>query len=196
MQVGPNMPAFGKAAAAAGAVFDVLDREIDSEPTKGKMIPHCTGHVKFQNVSFSYPTRPVEILSNSTLEFPDKTVTAIVGPSGSGKSSIFGLLERWFEPTEGEILLDGHDIKDLDVKWLRNQIAFVQQEPQLFNTTIFENVADGLIGSEVENATDEIKLELVKEACSRANASEFIDNLPNASTLRLRLIPIKQLTFR
>src|SRR5690606_41684803 len=113
---------------------------------------------------------------------PAHKVTALVGASGSGKSTTIGLLERWVDSTKGGIYLDGVEIRDLNLKWLRRQMGLVQQEPVLFNDTIFNNVAYGLVGTEFENAPEEKKRELVKEACIKANADEFIQRLPDASS--------------
>src|SRR5947209_20068623 len=87
--------------------------------------------------------------------------TALVGASGSGKSTIVGLVERFYDPVGGQVLLDGHSIRDLNLRWLREHISLVQQEPVLFNTTIYENVAYGLIGTAHEFASDEKKRELI-----------------------------------
>lgn len=107
-----------------------------------------------------------------------KTV-ALVGASGSGKSTIVSLVERFYDPLSGVVKLDGVDIKDLNVKWLRNQIGLVSQEPVLFATTIRANVAYGLIGTRWEHDTEEEKTVLVKEACLKANANIFISKLPD-----------------
>jgi ATP-binding cassette subfamily B (MDR/TAP) protein 1 len=103
----------------------------------------------------------------------------LVGASGSGKSTIVSLVERFYDPIEGAVLLDGVNLKDLNLKWLRSQIGLVSQEPILFATTIKENVAHGLINTEWENAPEEKKFELIKDACIKANADGFISKLPN-----------------
>ena len=99
--------------------------------------------------------------------------------SGSGKSTIVSLVERFYDPTSGAIKLDGVDLKDLNLKWLRSQIGLVSQEPILFATTIKTNVAHGLIGTKHQDASDEEKFALIKEACVKANADGFISKLPN-----------------
>jgi ATP-binding cassette, subfamily B (MDR/TAP), member 1 len=83
------------------------------------------------------------VLKNVSIKIPDGKFTALVGPSGSGKSTILQLLERFYDPVEGEILLDGHNIRSLNVKFLRSQMGLVSQEPVLFGTTVFENVCHG-----------------------------------------------------
>lgn len=94
------------------------------------------------------------------------------------KSTLVGLVERFYEPTRGQVFLDGVDIRDLNLRWLREQISLVSQEPVLFATTIFENIAHGLIGTEHDNASPEKKKELVENAAKMANADTFIKNLP------------------
>ncbi|KAL2135473.1 hypothetical protein VTI74DRAFT_8332 [Chaetomium olivicolor] len=189
MALGPNMPSFQKAVAGAGVVFKLLDDENNTETTrreKPASIPGAapehqthTGDLELRNLSFAYPSRSGRpALSNVSLHFARGTSTAVVGPSGAGKSTLISLLERWYEPTAGSILIDGHDIIRVDVRWLRRQIALVQQEPQLFSASIFENVAHGLVGTEYENASDKEKKKLVEKACQEARAYEFIRRLP------------------
>ena len=109
---------------------------------------------------------------------PDGKTTALVGASGSGKSTIVGLLERWYDSATGSILLDGIDTRNLNVSWLRTQIQLVQQEPVLFSGTIFENVAFGLIGTQYAEASYDEKFGLVQNACRDVYAHEFIVTLP------------------
>lgn len=109
---------------------------------------------------------------------PAGKVTALVGASGSGKSTIIGLVERFYDPVAGQVFLDGHDISTLNLRWLRENISLVSQEPVLFGTTIFGNVCHGLIGTKWENASEEEKRELVVKACIMSNADGFIRTLP------------------
>lgn len=120
------------------------------------------------------------MLKDFTIRFPAKRTCALVGASGSGKSTIVSLIERFYDPTPdgGVIELDNVPLKDWNLKWLRSNIGFVSQEPVLFATTIRENVAYGLIGSQWENASQEEKDKLIKEACIKANADVFISKLP------------------
>ena len=85
----------------------------------------------------------VTVLKYVSLRIPQQKFTALVGPSGSGKSTILQLLERFYDPVEGDVLLDGHDIRSLNVKFLRSQMGLVSQEPVLFGTTVFHNVCHG-----------------------------------------------------
>lgn len=188
MALGPNMPLFVKAIAAAGAVFELLDKLADQddgeEASEEVLLGLGTskGHLQLQDLSFAYPSRPDRnALSNINLVFAPGTSTAIVGPSGAGKSTLISLLERWLVPTSGTILIDGHDISSVNVKWLRSQIALVQQEPQLFNASIFDNIAHGLSGTVFTNAPPHDKAKLVENACCEARANEFIGKLPKVS---------------
>ena len=101
-----------------------------------------------------------------------------MGTSGSGKSTIVSLVERFYDPLSGVVKVDGVNLKELNVKWLRSQIGLVSQEPTLFSTTIKSNVAHGLIGTKYENTTEDEKFSLIKEACIKANCDEFISNMP------------------
>lgn len=112
------------------------------------------------------------------LIIPAGKVTALVGASGSGKSTVVGLVERFYTPIRGQVLLDGHDVQTLDLKWLRRQMALVSQEPVLFGTSIFTNIAHGLIGSRFADASETEKRDLVVNAAKMANAHAFITALP------------------
>lgn len=133
-----------------------------------------------ENIDFFYPSRPtVQVVKNLTLHFAAGKTAALVGASGSGKSTIVNLVERFYDPTVGVVKLDGVNLKDLNLRWLRSQIGLVSQEPSLFATTIRENVGHGLIGTKWENAPEEEKLALIKDACIKANADGFVGKLPN-----------------
>ncbi|KAH7361338.1 P-loop containing nucleoside triphosphate hydrolase protein [Pyrenochaeta sp. MPI-SDFR-AT-0127] len=183
MALGPNMPLFVKAIAAAGAVFDLLDNLADPDEEASEQVQSglgtSNGRLQLQDLSFTYPSRPDRsALSNINLTFAPGTSTAIVGPSGAGKSTLISLLERWLVPTSGTILIDNQDISSVSVKWLRSQIALVQQEPQLFNASIFDNIAHGLSGTELDKTPPQAKAMLVESACREARAAEFIEKLP------------------
>lgn len=186
MALGPRMPDFIKATTAAAAVFKVIEEHADQDEQILQELEcdfgNSNGHLELRNLSFSYSSRSDRsALSKVNLEFERGTATAIVGPSGAGKSTLVSLLEHWFEPTGGAILLDGHDIDKSSFRWLRRQIALVQQEPQLFNASIFENIAFGLVGTKHEDAPEEEKIKLVEEASRKARAYEFIMSLPKMS---------------
>lgn len=130
-------------------------------------------------LKFTYPARKdVPILAGVNLDISPGKTLALVGASGSGKSTIIQLIERFYDCDEGEVILDGENIKNLNLIWYRQQIGLVSQEPTLFEGTIYSNVAHGLIGSSFEGETEDRKRELVEKACVKANAHEFILKLP------------------
>lgn len=163
---------FAQGTVAASRVFEVIDRipDIDPYSNMGRRLSSGHGKVEFKNVSFAYPSRPtLPILNSLNLVVPAQRTLALVGASGAGKSTVFALLERFYDPREGVVMLDGHDIRTLQVKWLRSQMSMVGQEPVLFANTILENIMMGK-----ENAT---KKEAIA-ACVASNAHKFITNLP------------------
>lgn len=119
------------------------------------------------------------IVKDINITFTAGETAALVGASGSGKSTIISLIERFYDPLSGSVKLDGVDIRDLNVRWLRSQIGLVSQEPTLFATTIRGNIAHGLINTPYEHLSEEEKFKLIKEACIKANADGFINKLPN-----------------
>ena len=166
---------------AAAKVYETIGRvpDIDSADPKGKKLDDVKGEITLEGVKFSYPARPtIQVVKGVNLTFVAGKTAALVGASGSGKSTIISLVERFYDPTDGAVKLDGHNMKDLNLKWLRNQIGLVSQEPILFATTIRNNVAHGLIGTPYENASEEEKDALIKEACLKANADGFVSKLP------------------
>ncbi|CAM6101410.1 unnamed protein product [Calypogeia fissa] len=169
----PNLAAIGKARAAAFNIFEVLRLE----PTinrvqkgRGNILDSVQGHIELRNVDFYYPSRPdALIFHNFSLTIPPGQTVAIVGSSGSGKSTVISLIERFYDPTGGEVLLDGHDLKKLNLRWLRQQIGLVNQEPSLFATTIVANIMYG-----INHACHEE----IEEAAKLANLHSFISQLP------------------
>ncbi|KAK9479735.1 P-loop containing nucleoside triphosphate hydrolase protein [Lipomyces japonicus] len=177
----PHVRAVSAAASAINKIYTTIDRtsSIDSSSDKGSMLSSISGHIELKDLKFIYPSRPdVIIMQDYNLKIEAGTTVALVGASGSGKSTIIGLLERFYRPVRGQVFLDGHDLEDLNVKWLRQQISLVSQEPILFAGTVYENVAFGLLGTKLEHASDIEKHALVREACIQANAMSFIDTLP------------------
>lgn len=158
-----------RAMAAVDRVFAVIDLE---EPIHDKpdavRLPEITGRVRLDHVSFEYK-KGVPALSDVTLEARPGQMIAFVGPSGAGKSTIANLIPRFYEVTSGSISIDGHDIRDVTVDSLREQIGIVPQETMLFSTTVRENIRYGRL-----DATDEE----VEEAAKAANADSFIRELP------------------
>lgn len=161
----------------------MISRDKVSSKT-GRKLRKIDGHIQFINVCFSYPSRPdVVIFNNLCHEIPSGKILALVGGSGSGKSTIISLIERFYEPISGQILLDRNDIRELDLKWLRHQIGLVNQEPALFATTIRENILYGK-----NDATPEE----LNRALELSDAHSFINNLPDGlDTQVIMLQPIR-----
>ncbi|KAF2870539.1 P-loop containing nucleoside triphosphate hydrolase protein [Massariosphaeria phaeospora] len=179
--IGPQFLAFTKASSSAGELFHTIDRQSEMDPLseKGHIPTRCLGHIEIQDLCFSYPARPdVQVLKALTLSVPANKTTAIVGPSGSGKSTIIGLLERWYDQLGGTLTLDGTDIRELNLKWLRTNVRLVQQEPVLLSGSVFENVAFGLYGTGKVNLPEAEQRELVRKACKAAYADGFVETLP------------------
>ncbi|KAM3286624.1 hypothetical protein P3S67_025423 [Capsicum chacoense] len=161
-----------EAGAVSERVMEVIERvpTIDPYSMEGQILKNITGKVEFKHIEFAYPSRPKSIiLKDFSLQVPTGKTVALVGGSGSGKSTVIALLQRFYEPLAGEILLDGIAIDKLQLKWLRSQMGLVSQEPALFATTIKENLLFGK-----ENAS----MEQVIEAAKASNAHHFISQLP------------------
>jgi ABC-type multidrug transport system fused ATPase/permease subunit len=181
-QAGPHLASLGTAQGAAAKVFETIDRQsaIDSSSSKGQKPATVKGEFVFTDVSFHYPSRPdVPILKSFILTVKAGSTVALVGPSGSGKSTIVKLVERFYDPVAGKVTLDGVDTRDLNVAWMRQQIGFVTQEPNLFNTTIRQNILYGLPEAELDLPAAQLDAR-IREACERANAWNFIQKLPKA----------------
>ncbi|TLD10736.1 hypothetical protein PgNI_05483 [Pyricularia grisea] len=177
----PHTQSFTNAMAAASKIYSTIDRPSPLNPTskEGQQLERVTGDIELRGVTHVYPSRPdVVVLDDVSLCIPAGRTTALVGPSGSGKSSIIGLIERFYSPVAGEIFLDGRTVQDLNLRWLRQQMSLVSQEPSLFSTTIFENIRFGLIGTDLENAPEELVRERVEKAAAMANAHAFVTSLP------------------
>jgi ATP-binding cassette subfamily B protein/subfamily B ATP-binding cassette protein MsbA len=139
-------------------VFDVLDTKPEViESPHAIALPHVAGRVTFENVTFHYTERP-RTVENLTFDVSPGEFVAIVGPTGAGKSTLVSLIPRFFDPQQGRVLLDGHDIRDLTLASLRESISIVMQEPVLFMGTIAENIRYGRL-----DATDEE----IEEAAAR-----------------------------
>ncbi|KAF0316321.1 ABC multidrug transporter [Colletotrichum asianum] len=152
--IAPILPVLGGAAAAYKRLMEDIEApsEIDGTSDEGKILPlNDPKGITLQNVTFEYPSRPGQpVLRNVSVDFPAGKYTAVVGLSGSGKSTIAALIARLQDPNEGAILLNGTDIRELNVRSLRSFISFVQQEPSLLDRSILENIALGLINSPQE----------------------------------------------
>ncbi|XP_060007438.1 bile salt export pump isoform X2 [Lagenorhynchus albirostris] len=166
------LEAFAAGRAAATSIFETMDRKplIDCMSEDGYKLDRIKGEIEFHNVTFHYPSRPeVKILNNLSMVIKSGEMTAMVGSSGAGKSTALQLIQRFYDPSEGMVTLDGHDIRSLNIQWLRAQIGIVEQEPVLFSTTIAENIRYGR-----EDAT----MEDIVRAAKEANAYSFIMDLP------------------
>lgn len=149
-QVAPFLHLFTAAAASFQKLQGDINRRslIDGTTESGTRLARAEGGFEFKNVSFTYPSRPeITVLDHVNLQMPPKKHTAIVGLSGSGKSTIAGLATRLYDPSQGQILFDGHDLRDLNAHDLRGFISMVQQEPSLLDRSLLENVAHGLVNS-------------------------------------------------
>uniref|UniRef100_A0A0D6QS15 Uncharacterized protein n=1 Tax=Araucaria cunninghamii TaxID=56994 RepID=A0A0D6QS15_ARACU len=171
-QTSPSINAIAAGRAAAYKMFETIQRrpEIDIYDTSGLVLEDIQGDIELKDVVFRYPARPdVEIFSGFSLEIPRGTTAALVGESGSGKSTVISLIERFYDPQAGEVLIDGINIKKFQLKWIRQKIGLVSQEPVLFATTIKENMLYGKDGATLEE---------IKAAAELANAAKFINKMP------------------
>ena len=161
---------FMKALGAAERVFELLDRTPLMAPSGGLVLSRVAGAMELDKVGFAYPSRKdVRVLDKVSLRLDPGEIVAVVGPSGAGKSTLAGLIARLYDPNEGSVLLDGHNIRELDVSFLRKQIGTVAQEPILFSTSIAENIRYGRPGASLEE---------VRAAARTANAAAFIEQFP------------------
>ncbi|OWM87527.1 hypothetical protein CDL15_Pgr022639 [Punica granatum] len=145
--------------------------KIDPDDNSALKPPNVYGSIELKNVDFCYPTRPeVLVLSNFSLKVNGGQTVAVVGVSGSGKSTIISLIERFYDPVAGQVLLDGRDLQVYNLRWLRNHMGLIQQEPIIFSTTIRKNIIYAR-----HNASEAE----MKEAARIANAHHFISSLPH-----------------
>ncbi|CAF0883871.1 unnamed protein product, partial [Brachionus calyciflorus] len=169
--IGQALPYLKELAEAKGAgtkIFQILETKskIDIFDSNGKKLKELKGEIEFKDVHFSYPTRSeAKILRGLNLKIPAGKTIALVGSSGGGKSTVISLLQKFYLPQSGDITLDGHNINELDLSWLREQTALVSQEPILFTSSIRENIRLGRM-----DATDAE----IEEAAKNANAHNFI----------------------
>ncbi|KAL3862668.1 hypothetical protein ACJMK2_008621 [Sinanodonta woodiana] len=168
----PHLNSIATAKGAAAVLFDIIDNKpkIDSSSKGGQRLNRVQGQIEFHGVSFAYPTRSdVKVLENFSLRVNPGETVALVGHSGCGKSTVVNLLQRFYDPQDGKICLDEVDVKDLNVRWLRQNIGVVSQEPVLFGFTIRENI---LLGNPTASEDQ------IVNAAKAANAHDFISQLP------------------
>ncbi|XP_077998882.1 ATP-dependent translocase ABCB1-like isoform X2 [Glandiceps talaboti] len=172
--IGPNVQFVATAKGAAGTLMEIIENEpeIDSNSEEGVKLQEIKGDIELRNVNFAYPTRSeVTVLKDFSIKVEAGQTVALVGASGCGKSTVVNLLLRFYDILAGQILIDGYDITNLNIRWLRQNIGVVSQEPILFGYTIKENIALGR-----EDATDAE----IQQAAKDANAHDFIKALPKA----------------
>jgi ATP-binding cassette, subfamily B (MDR/TAP), member 1 len=162
-----------------GRIKAILPKyEIDASSDRGKKPKDVQGEICFRDVKFHYPTRPGHaILKGLSVDIPSGKTIAFVGPSGGGKSTIVKLLERFYDPVEGSVSLDGCDLKDINVRHLRSLIGYVGQEPTLFATSIANNIRYGKPGCTQKE---------IEEAAMQANAHDFVSQLPDGYETQVR----------
>ncbi|XP_030947834.1 ABC transporter B family member 4-like isoform X17 [Quercus lobata] len=170
-QASPCMSAFAAGQAAAFKMFETIKRKPEMDlSTNGKKLDDIRGDIELRDVYFSYPARRDEQIFNGfSLYIPGGTTAALVGQSGSGKSTVISLIERFYDPQVGEVLIDGINLKEFQLKWIRWKIGLVSQEPLLFGSSIKDNIAYGNDGAAIEE---------IRAAAELANAAKFIDKLP------------------
>ncbi len=158
-----------EALGASERIFELLDTEPERpDAPDGVKLPSLAGQIVFERVSFSY-NADTPVLSDLSMTLPAGQMVALVGPSGAGKTTITGLIPRLYEATAGHIFVDGYDLRDVQIRSLREQIAVVPQEPALFGGTIRENIAYGRLDATLQE---------IEAAAEAANAAEFIARLP------------------
>ncbi|GCE28523.1 ABC transporter ATP-binding protein [Dictyobacter alpinus] len=158
-----------EALGAASRIFEILDTPAERpDPPDAVVLPPLAGDIIFKQVSFAYSAQ-TPILEGLDFVISAGQTVAFVGPSGAGKTTLMNLLSRFYEPTQGQIFIDGHDLASIRIQSLREQIAIVPQEPVLFGGTIRDNIVYGRL-----EATEQE----IAAAAADANASEFIEKLP------------------
>ncbi|CAI4232216.1 unnamed protein product [Auanema sp. JU1783] len=171
--ISPHLMVLLNARVSAATIYQIIDRvpKIDAYADRGRQPDRVTGRVVFENVHFRYPTRKeAKVLNGFSLTIEPGETVAFVGHSGCGKSTSVGLLTRLYEAEAGTVTLDGVNVRDFNINWLRNHIGIVQQEPILFNDTLANNLKMGM---------PEISRDQMVHVCKMANAHDFITKLPN-----------------
>nr|CAB3474118.1 unnamed protein product [Digitaria exilis] len=168
----PELKHFTEASVAATRILDRINRvpQINADDPKGLILDQIRGELQFESVRFVYPSRPnIPILKDFNLQIPAGQTIALVGSSGSGKSTAIALVQRFYDASEGTVKVDGFDIKELQLKWIRSKMGLVSQDHALFGTSIKENILFG----KPDATMDEIYA-----AAMTANAHNFIRGLP------------------
>jgi ATP-binding cassette subfamily B (MDR/TAP) protein 1 len=177
-QLAPN---YGKARFAAARIFALLELQpkVDNYDSSGKQPEDCAGKVEFKGSEFSYPNRAtVKVLKGINLSVEKGQTVALVGSSGCGKSTTVQLLERLYDVSAGQVMVDGVDVRELNIAWLRNQLGIVSQEPVLFDCSIRENIEYG-------DNSRQVTMDEVIAASRLANIHQFIEALPDGYETRV-----------
>ncbi|KAI0472515.1 multidrug resistance protein 1, 2, 3 [Xylaria cf. heliscus] len=187
VRIAPAAQALASTVSSASVILGEMSRRSAQDPfdPSGATINNFQGDIELRGVNLIYPKRQdAQVMKEVSFKCPAMKTTAIVGASGSGKSSIINLLERFYEPTGGQICIDGVDIQSLNLRWLRSQMGLVRQQPVLFDTTIFENIQYGAVGASVQVSAEVLK-ERIISAAKMANAHDFISALPDGYQTRV-----------
>jgi len=176
----PELKHFTEASVAATRILDRINRvpQINADDPKGLILDQIQGELEFEAVRFVYPSRPnMPVLKNFNLQIPAGQTIALVGSSGSGKSTAIALVQRFYDASEGTVKIDGFDIKELQLKWIRSKMGLVSQDHALFGTSIKENILFG---------KPDATMDEVYAAAMTANAHNFIRGLPEEYETKVR----------
>ncbi|KAG0009283.1 Multidrug resistance protein 1, partial [Podila clonocystis] len=169
-----ELPKYAKGKQSAINIYELFDKDTTIDADRdGVKLDSVKGSLALQKVDFNYPTRPdIQIFKGVDIKVKPSQTVALVGPSGCGKSTVIALLERWYETDGGKVVIDGYDVRDLQLHNIRDHMALVGQEPVLFDMSIKDNILYGLPDGEGT-------MEQVEEAAKLANIHNFVSSLPN-----------------
>lgn len=182
VRIAPSIQALTMGIGISSTFLETIGRQSPQDPldANGDKPETVRGEIVLNHVDLIYPSRDnAKVLKDVCMTIPAGKKTAIVGPSGGGKSSIFSLLERFYEPTKGSVLLDGQDIQTLNLRWLRQQIGLVDQDLILFDATIMENICFGC------SVSMDLLHQKAMKAARKAQVHEFIESLPEGYQTRV-----------
>ena len=168
----PELKHLTEASVAATRILEQINHvpQIDADDSKGLMLDQLRGGIKFESVNFAYPSRPdMAVLQDFNIQIPAGRTVALVGSSGSGKSTAIALGQRFYDATKGTVKIDEVDIKELQLKWIRSKMGLVSQDHALFGTSIKENILFGKADASIDE---------IYTAAMTANAHNFIRELP------------------
>ncbi|KAK6837759.1 hypothetical protein RU639_001706 [Aspergillus parasiticus] len=186
-QSAPFAASVMQAKAVSTRIYATLDRvsPLDPSTDSGMTLPSFAGDIEFQDVRFAYPSRQSgPVMDGFNLLIKAGTSMAIVGSSGAGKSTLLALIQRWYDPLQGNVLLGGHNVRQLNLRWMRSKVGLVTQEPLLLDTSIHDNIVYGL-GAEADQLDHHTIVSKVYEAAKLANIHDFILSLPGGYSTRV-----------